>query len=155
MPVADGDINQKAILQPCLVKMIADLLIFLVAAARESSSVLRPTRARAGSWLFGYSKAKHPYKHAMGGTSKTWWQLVDFEQIDGAAEGRRKLLGKPCHTSRMGSNNAHPAPVVSPRRPPPRSVAATASGRVADVIGYETPSETRAFVRRGSTTFLR
>jgi len=37
---------------------------------------------------------------------------ISFEQIEGAAEGRRKLLCKPCHTSRMGGNNAHPAPAV-------------------------------------------
>ena len=41
---------------------------------------------------------------------------ISFEQIDGAAEGWRKLLGKPCHTCRMGGNR-------------PRSVAATAGGR--------------------------
>ena len=98
-------------------------------------------RSRAASWRcalmrspndaadveFGAAarNVKHPYKHAMGGTSKTWWQLV-FEQIDGAAEGRRKLLGKPCHTSRMGGNNAHPAPAVG--APPPALRRAIASG---------------------------
>lgn len=104
------NLRRKVLPSKNVVGKILSCWFQLKAAPRpgQSRHACEPVRGR---------NAKTPIWPPTGGTSKTWWRLV-FEQIDGAAEGWRKLLGKPCHTSRMGGNR-------------PRSVAATVGERMA------------------------